>query len=225
MDATVSQNPDVSVIIPVHNQERYVHRCLRSILDQSLDADDYEILVVDDGSTDRTAQALQMFEGDIRLIRHPECLGLPAALNTGIRHARGQFVVRLDSDDYVHREYLNALMLHLRLNPGMDAIACDYLTVDDHENVLGHVNWLDRPIGCSVMFRYEQLIDIGLYDEDFLAREDEDLRRRFMEKYSIDRVALPLYRYRRHDGNMTNDDEHMEAYSEALLKKHGRESP
>lgn len=65
------------MIIPVHSRERYVHRCLRSILDQSLDADDYEVLVVDDGSANRTARALRMFEGHIRLNRHPECLGLP----------------------------------------------------------------------------------------------------------------------------------------------------
>ncbi len=70
------------------------------------------------------------------------------------------------------------------------------------------------------MFRIEQLIDIGLYDENFLAREDEDLRIRFMEKHAIERVRLPLYRYRKHENNLTNDEAHLAKYDKMLKKKH-----
>jgi hypothetical protein len=70
------------------------------------------------------------------------------------------------------------------------------------------------------MFRIDQLIDIGLYDEGFFAREEEDLRIRFLEKYSIFRVQLPLYRYRRHENNLTNNSTHMQEYSEKLNNKH-----
>jgi len=170
----------VSVIIPVHNQERYIGRCLRSILNQSLDRESYEVVVVNDGSTDRTLDGLHHFLGDIRLLENPDCLGLPASINKGIKEARGQFVVRLDSDDYVHSDFLKLLMMHLRMNSNFDAIATDYLLIDDHENILDQVNCTDKPIGCGVMFRIEQLIDIGLYDESFLSREDEDLRIRFL---------------------------------------------
>lgn len=212
--------PQISVIIPAHNQEKYIGRCLRSVLNQTY-ADRYEIIVINDGSTDRTAYALDLFREDIQLIENPEKLGLPASLNRGIRKAHGQFIVRLDADDYVHAEYLNVLSLHLRLNEHMDAVACDYLLVDDDETVLGRRNCLEHPIGCGIMFRIEQLIDIGLYDEEFLSREDEDLRARFLRKHKIDRVALPMYRYRRHENNMTNDDARMEAYAKALQIKHG----
>ena len=70
------------------------------------------------------------------------------------------------------------------------------------------------------MFRSEQLIDIGLYDDGQLMHEDRDLRARFLEKYSISRVELPLYRYRRHPDNMTNDRSAWERFEKRLLKKH-----
>lgn len=213
--------PSVSVVIPVYNQEKYIGRCLRSILNQSLARDDYEVVVIDDGSNDRTRDGLHHFLGDIRLFKHDECLGLPAAINRGIKEARGQFIVRLDSDDYVHNDFLKILLMHLRLNNDIDAVATDYLLIDDHESVLGRMNCAKAPIGCGIMFRIEQLIDIGLYDEGFLSREDEDLRIRFLQKYRIHRVALPLYRYRRHDTNMTNDESRMDRYADAIAEKHG----
>ncbi len=79
---------------------------------------------------------------------------------------------------------------------------------------------MEEPIACGIMFRIEQLIDAGLYDENFLAREDEDLRIRFLEKYKIERVAVPLYRYRRHENNLTNNKSKMKDYSQMLKSKH-----
>lgn len=214
--------PMVSVIIAAHNVERYIGRCVRSILSQTMSREDYEVIIVNDGSTDRTEYALQLFENDIRALTHQENKGLPSALNYGIREARGQFIVRLDGDDYVHEEYLNVLSLFLRMNKSIDAVACDYILVDDHENVLNVCNCLEEPVGCGIMFRSEQLLDVGLYDPDFMANEDKDLRIRFLEKYAIERVRLPLYRYRRHATNMTNNLEHMSDYDDKLEGKHRR---
>jgi len=216
----MSKHPLISVLITAYNVERYIGRCLRSILNQSIPREEYEVIVVNDASTDRTLFALELFKEDIRLINNTERLGLPKSLNKGIRSALGQFIVRLDGDDYVNYEFLKILSLHLRMNSHMDAIACDYICVDDFENVLDIKNYLEEPIACGIMFRIEQLIDIGLYDEDFLMREDEDLRIRFLEKYRIDRVQLPLYRYRRHENNMTNDREKMNKYKKILEAKH-----
>ncbi len=216
----MSTLPMISVVIAVHNGEKYIGRCIRSILNQSLPRSAYEVIVVNDGSTDKTEFALRLFENDLKVFNHVEKRGLPASLNTGIKNALGQFVVRLDADDYVHEEYLNILSLHLRMNAKMDAVACDYILVDDHENVLETKNCLDEPIGCGIMFRIDQLVDVGLYDDQFLSREDEDLQIRFLKKYKIDRIQLPLYRYRRHESNMTNDLARMKQFKEVLNKKH-----
>lgn len=217
----MTQLPTISIIIPAHNQERYIGRCLRSILNQSYARGSYEIIVIDDASTDRTDYALELFENEIVHVKNETQLGLPGSLNRGIHAARGRYIIRLDADDYVHYEYLNVLSLHLDLNSNIDAVACDYILVDDHENVLKQVNCMDEPIGCGIMFRIDQLIDIGLYDEGFLAREEEDLRIRFEQKYQIERVALPLYRYRRHENNMTNDTDKMATFADNLENKHG----
>ena len=215
---------NISVLITAYNVERYIGRAIRSVLNQSLQREVYEIIVVNDCSTDRTRFALEVFEGDIRLINNEERIGLTASLNKGIRKAKGQFVVRVDGDDYVHEEFLKVLSLHLNLNEDVDAISCDYILVDNDENVLSKMNCLDAPIACAIMFRYEQLVDIGLYDEKFLAREDEDLRIRFLKKYRIERVQLPLYRYRKHDNNLTNNKEKMDRYNQMLNEKHFMES-
>ena len=125
--------PTVSVIIPAHNQEKYIGRCIRSAMNQNFAHGTFEIIVVNDGSTDRTDYALKLFDEDIRVFTSKENLGLPGALNLGIRNARGRFVVRIDGDDYVHEEYLNVLSLFLMLNDEIDAVSCDYVKVGDHE--------------------------------------------------------------------------------------------
>jgi hypothetical protein len=142
-------------------------------------------------------------------------------LNRGIRATRALFVVRVDSDDYVNANFLSVLSLFLANNHYMDAVACDYLTVDDREEVLARKNCLEEPIACGIMFRTEQLLDIGLYDENFLLCEERDLRIRFLQKYKIHRVELPLYRYRRHENNLTNDAKAMAHHMNNLVQKHG----
>ena len=213
--------PSVSVIVAVRNQEKYIGRCIRSLLNQTMARHDYEVIVINDASTDRTGAALDLFGQDIRLIENAECRGLPGSLNVGIRVARGRFIVRVDGDDYVHAEYLNILALHLTMNSWMHAAAADYQLVDDNENILGAPNCLEEPIGCAIMFRIEHLVELGLYDEGFLAHEDKDLRIRFLERYQIHRVTLPLYRYRRHENNMTNNKAHMAHHLSDLQRKHG----
>ena len=215
-----SRSPQVSIIIPAFNAERFIGRALRSVIGQSY-VDAFEIIVVDDCSTDRTAFALELFKGEISLLRNDSRLGLPGTLNRAIRAARGKYIVRVDADDYVSHDYLYILQRFLEGNTYMDAIACDYLVVDDAENIIERVNCMERPIGCGIMFRSDHLIDIGLYDDALLMHEDRDLRLRFLEKYAIARLELPLYRYRRHNGNMTNDKTASETYERKLREKHG----
>lgn len=213
--------PQISVIIPAYNEERFIGRAIRSILSQSVAASEYEVIAIDDASTDRTAYALNLFQDDIRILRNEDNRGLPASLNRAIRSARGKYIVRLDADDYVRTDYLYILQQFLEENTYMDAVACDYFMVDDAENILGRYNCNDYPIGCGIMFRTDHLIDVGLYDDEFLMHEDRDLRTRFLKKYRIHRVELPLYRYRRHEANMTNDREIWHEYDQRLKDKHG----
>ena len=196
-------NFQISVIVPVFNREGYIGRCLRSLLSQSFGKENFEIIVVDDGSTDSSMKILNAFKEDIKIIRNEKNLGLPSALNKGINNAKGKYIVRVDSDDYVNSEFLKILHLFVSLNNDYDAVACDYFLVDDNENIIKRVDCEKNPIGCGIIFQTKDLISIGLYNEKFLLNEEKELRNRFIKKYKIKRVSLPLYRYRQHTGNMS----------------------
>ena len=217
-------NPIISVVVAAYNQEKFIGRCLRSLLQQTLPQNEYEIIVIDDGSTDRTAYALTLFtdtnESIVTVVRHEANRGLPAALNKGIQAARAPYIVRVDADDFVNVNFLNFLYYYLESNAQVDAIACDYLLLDDDEMVLERCSCHEKPIACGIMFRKDHLFEIGLYDEEFRCQEERELRIRFEKKYKINRLELPLYRYRRHDKNITNDSNDMEQHRLKLMDKH-----
>jgi glycosyltransferase involved in cell wall biosynthesis len=215
------KKPIVSVIVAAYNQEKFIGRCLRSLLHQSMSQNDYEIIVIDDGSADRTPYALELFHDGIHKITNPVNMGLPASINTGIIAAKGDYVVRVDADDYVNVNFINFLHFFLEQNPHIDAVACDYWLVNDTEEWLERIDCIEKPIACGIMFRKHQLLDIGMYDESFLCHEDQDLRIRFEKKYRIAHLELPLYRYRRHENNLTNNSDAMEYHRQGLIQKHG----
>tara|TARA_B100000686_G_C16502031_1_gene817556 strand:+ start:119 stop:775 length:657 start_codon:yes stop_codon:yes gene_type:complete len=212
--------PLVSVIIPVYNQEKWIGRCLRSLMNQSMDRDKYELIVIDDGSNDKSAYALDLFKEEIVLIKLNQNKGLPSALNEGIKASKGKYIIRVDSDDYVNENFIFILHELLEQNKYMDAVACDYFLIDDAEEVIARKNCMEVPIGCGIMFKSTHLLEIGLYDEDFQLNEERDLRFRFEKKYKIHRLELPLYRYRRHENNITNDIKNLRLHDEKLYKKH-----
>jgi glycosyltransferase involved in cell wall biosynthesis len=219
----IPEHPLVSVIVAAYNQEKFIGRCLRSLLHQTLPLKAYEIIVINDGSTDRTPYALELFHDAVHVITNQSNLGLPASINRGIMAAAGQYIVRVDADDYVNSNFLNFLSYFLDQNTDMDAVACDYWLFNDDEEWLERVSCMDRPIACGIMFRKQHLIEIGMYDEMFRCHEDKDLRIRFEKKYRITRLELPLYRYRRHEKNLTNNAEEMERHAQKLNQKHGAE--
>ena len=210
----------ISVIVPVFEGERFIGRCLRSLLHQTLDREKYKIIVINDGSTDRTSYALGLFKEDIKVIDNKKNLGLPTSLNKGIVASDSDFITRVDSDDWVNIHFLELLSEYLIQNEYMDAVSCDYLLVDDSEKVISRKNCLIDPIGCGIMFRAKHYKEIGLYDESFLRHEDKDLRKRFEKKFKIHRVEMPLYRYRKHKHNITSDKKVMDYHLKKLKEKH-----
>ena len=209
----------ISVIIPCFNHEKFIGRCLRSILDQSLDKKKYEIIFVDDGSKDNSLKVIKTFGKDIKTIVSKKNKGLPHSLNLGIKSSKSKYIVRLDSDDYVNKNFLFFLLEFMEQNSEeIDGVSCDYLVVDDKEKVLSRENCLKKPIACGIIFKTSHLINLGLYNEKFLLKEDEELRKRYEKKYKILRLQLPLYRYRRHTKNITNNIKRLKKFSKLLNK-------
>ena len=211
--------PLISVIIPVYNQEKWIIRCIRSLLNQkNITRQQFELIIINDGSTDRTNFALDGFKDEITIIKNKQKTNLPSALNQGIKKSNSKYIVRVDGDDYVNENYLYLLMEFLEQNKYMDAIACDYFIVNDNEEILSRENCFNSPIGCGIMFKTSDLLDIGLYDENFNLCEEEELKMRFEKKYKIHRLELPLYRYRKHEKNITNNKKDVHKFKRKLKK-------
>lgn len=122
----LSQTPRVSVVVCTYNGGRTLEQCVRSL--EELDYPDFEVIVVDDGSTDNTAEILQQFS-EIRIIRQPN-RGLSAAHNAGLDAATGSIVAYTDSDCFVDRDWLTLLVQELE-HDGASAVGGPNLTPDD----------------------------------------------------------------------------------------------
>jgi alpha-1,6-rhamnosyltransferase len=192
----------VSVVVPAYNAEEFIRPALESLLAQ--DWPEFEVIVVDDGSTDATAEITESYEG-VRCIRQRNA-GPAAARNAGAREAGGAFVANFDSDDL--------------LPPTRLTLQASYLL--EHADigcVFGRQEWIDPPPWLvrdavygdldgipltSAMFRREVLLDLGGYDESFVHGEDTDLLIR-MREAGIDYHVLPetvVYR-RFHESSLT----------------------
>lgn len=198
----------ISVIVTNFNYGNYLGRCIRSLIDQSLARSQYELIVVDDCSTDHSLEVIKSFSGYIRPVLNDKNLGLGASCNVGLKMSLGRFVVRVDADDYVHHDFLLASSLYLSQNiDNCDAVALDYIEVDEKERVLRRLNCDSDPIACGITFKMDVLTSLGLYNDKLRINEEKDLRERFLlGGYKIDRLAIPLYRYKKHSKSMTSSN-------------------
>lgn len=151
-------NPNISVIIPVYNGERFVGRCIESVKAQTYT--DWEMILVDDGSQDRSLEVCRMYAGSDDRIRviHQENAGPGMARNTGLECAKGKYVVFIDSDDYVEKEYFELLSEHdedvvfidvRNVNEEGSIVKEEYMSHNKHlsldsilrRQMTGYINW------------------------------------------------------------------------------------
>ena len=216
-----NQLPDITVVVCTYNHGAWIERCIRSLLNQKfIKKDDFEIILIDDKSTDSTKKILKNFSDleNLRIHSNKKNIGLPKSLNKAIKLSKGRYVTRVDSDDYVQRNFLFLSKLFLDMNREYQAVAVDYIKVDNFETVLSKENCLKNEIACGIMYRKECLINIGLYNEKFKMREGHEINQRFKKKFKIGRLELPLYKYRMHEKNRTKNLKRVN-YFDKLLKK------
>jgi len=214
--------PLVSIIIPAFNYERHVARAIESAL-----AQDYtllEVVVVDDGSTDRTAAVASAFESrGVRVIRQPN-QGLAAARNTGIQNSSGELLFFLDADDYMVTDTVSRLVRKIEgLGPEFGMVAC-LAMVEGPDGVVqspertggsqrtgGEVSWGDLVLStrfpCTVLARRAVFEICGLFDRAYhrLGCEDRDMWIRIAAARRILLVPERLVTVVFHGANMSSD--------------------
>ena len=130
--------PKVSIIIPVYNNEKYVEKCIRSVMNQTFR--DLEILVIDDGSTDKSGEILDHLAAEDKRIRlfHQENSGVAAARNKGLDSATGEYFTFVDGDDYIASDYIEKLHT-CAVEKGVKMVICGLTHVDKDGIVLGQI--------------------------------------------------------------------------------------
>lgn len=226
-------NPFVSVIIPAYNQAEFLREAIQSVLSQSYE--NYEIIVVDDGSTDDTALIASQFADRIRYI-HQDNQGLAGARNTGIYTAQGEFIGLLDADDQWRPNYLEEMLKLTASYPDASVYYCEAQGMD--------VNGLDLPqtfgssrllrkysiyqillrsnfiIPSTVLMRRISILTAGLFDQNLRSFEDWDLWFRLLPEHKFIGSDTCLVRYRVHEKSLTANLDGMFRANRSAREKH-----
>lgn len=215
-----NRKPKISVIVPLYKTEAYAETCIRSIMTQSMS--EIEIICVDDASPDRVAAVVERLareDARISLIRHDHNRGLGGARNSGIEAAQGDFIIGVDSDDWIHPGMMERLWVASGQGAA-DITTCGMAVVNDAGNVLYTVspaegshrndanqtdifNFL-KPSFCNKIIRRSLFTNHGILFPEHMYYEDLATTPRLVRHaQDIRAIRDPLYNYVRRDGSIT----------------------
>jgi len=209
-----SQKVRVSVIIPTYNRADLLKEAIDSVLEQTWR--EFEVIVVDDGSTDATGDAVRPYGGRVRYV-YKENGGPSSARNVGIREAKGTYVAFLDSDDLWEPEKLKVQMGFMLEHPEVKLTCTDSSLIGSggkrerrlSRDLVGNLfpllysNSFVRT--STVVMARECFQEIGYFDERYRSAEDYDLWLRVARRYPIAYLSRPLVRYRKQEDNVSRD--------------------
>jgi len=224
--------PTVSVVIPAYNAAWCVGKAIDSVLAQ--DYRDFEIIVVNDGSTDDTRRVLARFGSAIRVIDQSNG-GMSSARNAGIRQARGEFIAFLDADDWWLPSKLGRQVELMRARPEIGFCSCTARVEDPDGRLLNlwqcpqselpflvHLfrSGADVPGSCSAVMARRQLVEAaGGFDESLRGAEDPDLWIRLAATTKYACIAEPLTVVLRRPGSVSRNLENMRESSIRMMRK------
>lgn len=209
-------NPKVSVVIPTYNRAHLIGESIQSVLDQTFQ--DFELIIVDDGSSDDTEAVVGRFDDPrIRYI-YQENKGISGAHNTGVRNAKGQYIIFLGSDDLWLPKLLELEVLILDTNPDIGLVYAKAQAINGDGNVMSQMSGaLQKYPGetlksalygnfvCTItaLIRRECFDRVGLFDETLKARVDYDMWIRMAKYYRFAHIDKVLAHFRMHAGRYT----------------------
>lgn len=194
----------------VYNGEKYLCEAIDSILNQTFK--DFEFLIINDGSTDGTAEILQSYRDPrIKIIINEKNMGLTKSLNIGLKIANGEYIARMDADDISLPKRLEKEVAFLDQNKKIGLVGAYYVMIKENGRILHKIKFLTESdvlkekllevnqfCHGSVMFRAECIEKVGLYREEFKSAQDYDLWLRISEVYDVANIPEPLYKRKLH---------------------------
>jgi len=226
----------VSVIMPAYNRERFLGAAIESVIAQTFG--EWELLIVDDGSTDRTAAIAREFErnhpGRIRVLSQRNG-GVTVARNAAIRSARGTHFAFLDSDDLWPATKLERQAALYARRPDLAFAYSGYLLIDEPGRTIREVKpdprfrgriqkllWVEdnEILGATLMIGRDALFKVGLFDERLKGSENLDLRLKLARLGPVEFVDEALYKYRKHADCLTIQGQVMSAEFLKLVESH-----
>jgi glycosyltransferase involved in cell wall biosynthesis len=201
--------PDISVILPAYNAERYIQLSINSVLSQSFG--NFELIVINDGSTDRTEEIIRSFSDErINYIKNSENRGLSASYNIGVRAARGRYIARMDADDLCDERRFERQLGFMEKNPQVGIVGSDILLIDEAGRLIGkarkpashaRLKWaslFSTPLFHPSIMARTEIMKENPYDESLANSEDYELWSRllFFGDVRLSNMRIPLLRYR-----------------------------
>lgn len=211
----MSKNPQISIIMPVYNGERFVAKAVESVLKQSFT--DYELLIIDDGSTDGSMEVVKGYnDSRIRLISNECNLGLVTSRNIGVCQSKGEYVAFLDCDDIALRHRLKVQHDFLVNNPAYALVGSWIVLIDDNGVVTGEFSRYEEPANAipsillfdnyfaqSAIMAKREILASELYRSEYPCAEDYDLFSRITSYAKTWNIPEVLTLYRDHAGGIS----------------------
>jgi CMP-N-acetylneuraminic acid synthetase len=224
--------PGVTVYIVNHNYGRFVEKAIESVLGQTYR--DFELIIIDDGSTDDSRTRIEQYADDPKIMAvFQQNKGLTVTNNIALRAAKGRYIMRLDADDWLDPHALMVMTDILDRDPSVGMVFPNYNLVDEEGHPLstvrrhdfGTVTLLDQPAhGACTLIRRSCLDELGGYDENLLCQDGVDLWIRFIQRYRVSNVDLPLFYYRQHSASLTRNEDRLLSTRARILEKHAAAS-
>lgn len=225
------KNPKVSVILAVKNGDLFLKDAIKSILVQTFK--NYEFLIIDDNSIDKTPEILKSFKDPrIKIFTNQKHLGLTKSLNIALKKAKGEFIARMDTDDVSKPERLKTELEFLEKNPKIALVGSWVDLINSQGQKLStkklpikyseikknliKANQFYHP---TLMIRKNVLKTIGFYDEKYQYSQDYELVLRIASKYTVANIPKPLLYYRVNSkGSISYDQVKKQAYYALLCR-------
>ena len=213
-------NVDITIAILNYNRQNFLDRSIRSCGDQILFNKQFEILVIDDGSVDKSIKKIKSLNlNNLRVIKNKKNMGIGFSSNVALKKSRGKYFMRVDSDDFLNKHALNDMSKILDNNKDIAMVYGDHYKVDENgfKEKLVKLNSMNKlkNHGAGILFRSKILKKVGGYNLKLRQCEDFDLISRIIKKgYKKYYLPVPYYRYYMHNYNITKIDDRSKYYKQ-----------